>query len=150
MTDKPKSADELVEEHFKLRDHVAAQTKAFQEYLKPAQSRLEEIENQLLAMLNTQGCDSFKTEHGTAYKSTLMNTKIDPDAAVYVNGMRQEVRGREALLDFALDHWDEIGNEMLMLNAQKDSVKRWMDDHAGTPPPGISVGWFTRVNIRRS
>lgn len=138
------TADDLVVEALKLKDHVAAQTKAFNEYCAKYKSRIEEIENQLLAMLNEQKIESVRTDHGTAYKSTLLNVSVSPDGEDY-NG----ARGREAVLDFALEHWDAIGNDLLLVSVQKDAVKRYLEEH-GKPPPGVQTSWFTRVNIRRS
>ena len=142
--------EQLIAEHHKIDDWVKAQSKAFAEHLKPHKARLEEIENQLLAMSNAQKCNSFKTDAGTAYRSTLMNLSISPEGPTYRNSEGQEVIGREALLDFALENWNDYGNDILLISAQKDAVKRYMESHAGSPPPGIKVGFFTRMNVNRS
>lgn len=142
--------EELIAAHHKIDDWIKAQTKAFAEHVKPHKARLEEIENQLLALSNAQKCNSFKTDAGTAYRSTLMNLSISPEGSSYTNSDGNVVIGREALLDFALENWNEIGNDLLLISAQKDAVKRYMEDHAGAPPPGIKVGFFTRINVNRS
>lgn len=146
------TADALIEEHFRNDDWLTAESRRFQEHIKPVIDRQEAIKNQLLDKLNNDGLDKFSTDHGTAYKSRILNTKIDAEGEPYVRAdadHREEFRGREALLEFALDHWDEIGNELLMINAQKDAVKNYMEEH-GKPPPGITTSVFTRLNIRRS
>lgn len=136
MTEQaPKTPAQLVEEFLILKDWVANEQKRLDEHLKPHKTRLEEIQNQLLALLNQQGCDSFSTDHGTAYKSTLLNVKVED---------------REKVLDLCNENWEAFGAEMLMVGVQKDAVKNYMDEHAGSPPPGVSTSWFTRVNIRRS
>lgn len=143
------TAEKLVSRHLVLKDWLAAETKRFDEHLANAKKEMEDIDNQLLAMLNSQGMDSFKTDSGTAYLSTLMNVGTEVDLP-YINSNGEQVFGKNALLDFAIEHWDEIGSEMLMVSAQKDAVKKWMEEHEGTPPPGCKIGFFTRVNVRRS
>ena len=142
-------AADLVAEHLKIEEWIKAESKRFAEHIKPHKDRLEAIGNQLLALSNTQKWDSIRTDAGTAYRSTLLNVSVSPEGLPYTsNGA--EVVGREALLDFALDHWDDIGNDLLLVSAQKDSVKKFMEDHEGKPPPGIKTSWFTRINIRKS
>lgn len=131
----PASASELVAEALRIEDWMASEAKRFAEYMKPHKERVETIKNQLLEKLNAEGADNFKTEHGTAYKSHLLNIKIED---------------RNQLIDFCNDKWEECGSDMLMVSAQKDAVKNWMDANNGVPPPGISTSWFTRLNIRRS
>ena len=144
------TAEQLIAEHNKLDDWLKAETKRFGEFLKPHKERLESIGNQVLALSNTQKWDSIKTDAGTAYRSTLLNVSVSPDGGPYKNSEGNTVIGREALLDFALDHWDDIGNDLLLVSPQKDAVKKFMEANDGKPPPGCKVGWFTRINIRKS
>jgi hypothetical protein len=127
--------DALIAEYIRLDDFCKAETKRFGEHLAPRKARMEEIQNQLLALLNQRGADSTATDTGTAYKSHILNTKVED---------------REALLDWINEHWDDGGGEMLIISPQKDAVKNFMDAHEGRPPPGVSTSWFTRINIRRS
>lgn len=143
------TAEQLIAEHNKLEEHVKAETKRFSDFMKPHKDRLEEIGNQLLALSNTQKWDSIRTDAGTAYRSTLLNVSVSPDGLPYETDKGASV-GREALLDFALDHWDDIGNDLLLVSPQKDSVKRYMEANEGKPPPGVKTSWFTRINIRKS
>jgi hypothetical protein len=143
------TAAQLIAEHNKLDDFIKAETKRFGEFMKPHKGRLEEIGNQLLALSNTEKWQNVKTEEGTAYRSTLLNVSVSAEGLPYEsNG--QQVVGREALLDFALDHWDEIGNDLLLVAPQKDAVRRYMESHEGKPPPGLAISWFTRINVNRS
>lgn len=148
-----KTADELVARHLFLKDWMAAESKRFAEYLAPHKAEMEAIDNQLHGMLNALGGGDkamLSSDAGTAYLSTLMNVSVSPDGAPYTKPGAETQTGREALLDFALDNWDEIGNELLLFQAQKDAVRRWMDEHDGQPPPGLKISYFTRVNVRRS
>jgi hypothetical protein len=147
------SAEALIQEHFALQDKIKAANKQLADFIAPWKKRLEEIDGELLQALNALGTGdkaSISTDVGTAYLSHLLNIGIDPEASPYVNEAGQEQMGRMALLDFALEAWDEIGSELLLIQPQKDAVKRWMDEHEGVPPPGVKTSWFTRVNVRRS
>ena len=64
----------------------------------------------------------------------LMNTKIEDQAALF---------------DFIAEHWEEVGDEA-KLNIKIDAVKQHMEQNDGRPPPGMSVSYFTRLNIKRS
>lgn len=143
--------EQLIKKHIELDDWIKAENKRFASHLEPHKQMLEVISNEFLRRFNERKSENSKTEYGTAYISTLLNIAVSPEGAPYVRGDDSAPTsvGREALLDFALDHWDEIGNEMLIISAQKDSVRCWMDEHNGVPPPGIKVEWFRRVNIRR-
>lgn len=147
----PISADALIAEYVRNDDWVSAQEKAFGEHMKPIRDRQEAIKQQLHEKLLAEGGKdaSFKTDHGTAYISNIMNTKIDVDAAPYTNERGAVVKGRDAVLDYALEHWDDIGNELLTINVVKDAVKQIIEK-TGAPPPGVQISHFARVNIRRS
>lgn len=145
------SAELLIAEHFKLQDKIKEATKLFTAYLAPTKARLEEIDAQLLQLLNsltTGDKKSISTDLGTAYVSNLLNVSIDPEAEPYLNAGGESQVGRMALLDFALENWEDIGADLLLVSPQKDAVKRWLDEH-GKPPPGLKISHFARVNVRR-
>lgn len=135
MSAKEPTADSLVAEHVRLDDWVKAETKRFGDYLKPHKERLQEIEDQLQAFMLQHKVDSVRADSGTAYISTIMNVKVED---------------REKYLDFVNQEWDAYGNEMLLASVQKEAIRQYMQDHAGAPPPGVAIGWFQRVNVRRS
>lgn len=136
------SPAELIAEHNKIKDFVAAQSKALSEHLKPYNERSTQIENKLLELLNalntghSQGQKaSFSTDHGTAYLSTIVTPKVVD---------------KEKWLDFCLEDWDARG-AMLQIGAPiKDALQSYQDDNNGALPPHIETSAFTRVNIRRS
>jgi hypothetical protein len=139
------TAEQLIKQHNELDDWIKGESKRFAEFIKPHKERLEAIGNQLLALSNTAKWESIRTDFGTAYRSTLLNVSVSSEGLPY-----KESAGREALLDFALENWDAVGNELLLISAQKDAVKKYMEENQGKPPPGIVTSWFTRINIRRS
>lgn len=125
----------LVEQYFKIKDHLETETKKFTAWAKPYRDGMEAFENELLRRLNEQDCQNFATDAGTAYKSTTM---------------RPKVVDRDKFLQFCTDHWDELGSEMLLVSAQVDSVKRYLDDNQDPGAIGIETTFNTRVNLRRS
>ena len=76
-----------------------------------------------MALSNTQKSDSIKHDARTAYRSTLFDVSVSPYGLPYLHGVYGNGISREALLDFALDAWDDIGNDLLLVSAQKDAVE---------------------------
>ncbi len=146
------TASELIAEHNRINDEIKSANKKFAELLEPYKTRLEAVDGALLALLNALGGTekaNLSTEHGTAYISHLLNVSVDPEQE-YVNANGEKQAGRMALLDFCLENWDEIGQDLLLVQPQKDAVKTWMEEHEGNPPPGLKISWFSRVNVRRA
>ncbi len=147
----PVTDELLMKGYFDLKDFVERENKRFAEYMAPHKDMMASIEQEFLKRLNDRGADSTKSEFGTAYKSTLLNVSVSPEGPTYKAIDRDEpMQGRDALLEAALDHWEQWGADMLMIAAQKDAVKKYMEDHEGNPPPGVKTSFFTRVNLRRS
>jgi hypothetical protein len=147
------TAEQLIAEWIDLDDKIKAANKKVIAYLAPFKQRMTEIEVSLHSMLNeskTGDKASFSTDSGTAYVSHLLNVSIDPEAEGYVNATGEEQKGRMALLDWALENWNEGGADLLLVQPQKDAVKAFMEAHNGKPPPGLRINWFTKVNVRRS
>ena len=136
-----------------LKAHLAAQTKAFSDYCKPFKEEQDAIEAWLHNFLLTTKQNSAKTDHGTAYLSTLTQPKIVD---------------RTAYLDWALENWESGGNEMLQIAAPQvgafeafvERRKKELEAHqantgqlpenASITPPGTDVSYFQRLNIRKS
>ena len=134
------SADDLIKKHTELKDHCAAQSKKFDDFLRPFKQEMSEIENKLLEMINTIGGESIKAASGTAYTSVIVTPKV-ADREKYL-GWLWELPEAE---------WQAYGDAMLQLAApQKDAITEYMQSHSGQLPPGVSTASFTRLNIRRS
>ena len=126
--------DQLIAENHQIDDQLKAAAKKLDDWAKPLKERRTQIEDDLFARLNERGADSTHTDSGTAYISTLMNTKVE-DAT--------------KLFDFLADHWDEYGAD-IQINLSKDAVKRFMETSNGLEPPGMSISHYQRLNIKRS
>lgn len=124
----------LVEKYLALKAESTALKEKHDAELKPITDSMTLIENAFLDRLNERGADNSKTEHGTAYKTTLLQVKVID---------------RDMFLKFCTTYWDTIGGDMLNVNAIKDPVKTYIEAH-NTPPPGVETSQFTRVNIRRT
>ncbi len=126
------TVDDYVAQYVKLRDFIKKETDAFDERLKPYNDAMKLIEAQLNQKMLDDGVESFKTEHGTAYKtSTLSVRTADKDSFVrYVIG--EQAWG---LVDF---------------RPLKDGVKEFLEAHGDTPPPGVDIAFVTNVRVRRS
>ncbi len=124
--------DDMVRKAIELDDYISAETKAHDERMKPYRDGLNAIKAATLAHLQAQKQQNAKTESGTAYQQTTMSVKVDD---------------REKFLDFidGQEQWS-----MLDAGALKAPVETWINEHNGEAPPGISVSFFTKCNIRRS
>lgn len=134
MSDQPTPAD-LIQHYHQLSGWLDTESKRLEEYYKPHRVKLEEIKNQLLAMLNEQNLDSFKSEHGTAYKSEITTPKIID---------------KEKFLDFVLEDWGNRGELLQIAAPQKSAFENYMQENNGALPPFTEVSKFIRLNIRRS
>jgi hypothetical protein len=124
----------LVEKYLELKASVASRSETFDAEIKPFKDGMATIENEFLRRLDERGADNTKTEHGTAYKSTLMNVKVVD---------------RDALLKYATTYWEQGGGDMLIVSAQKDAVKAYIEANK-VEPPGVETSQYVRVNIRRT
>lgn len=126
---------DLIAEYNKIRAFIEAENKRFAEHLKPHNERLQEINNQLLALMNEQRVEAFKTDEGTAYKSVLVTPKVTD---------------KLAWLDWCLEDWDGRGAMMQIGAPQKEALKDYQQEHEGHLPPFVETSAFTRINIRKS
>lgn len=72
----------LVKEYRDLRDELDSRRKEYMEFEKIRKSELYDLEQQMLDISNATGVDSFKTEYGTAFKTTKSYVRLaeGPDA----------------------------------------------------------------------
>lgn len=126
--------NDLIGESNTLEEQIKAAQAKFDEWAKPRKVRIEEIEGELQRRLLQRGAGSTKTDNGTAYISDIMNTKIE---------------NQEILLDFVNEHWPEVGSDV-KINVPIALVRSHMETNNGMPPPGISISYFKRLNIKRS
>ena len=131
------TAAELIAEALRLKEQIEAEARTFEASLKPLNEQLERVKNQLQAEMNSRGCTAVKTEHGSAYISTIVSPS-------FADG------NKVAFLDWCLADWDTRG-AMLQIGAPaKSALKEWIELNGGELPPHIQTSVFTRVNITPS
>jgi hypothetical protein len=124
---------EMIQQYIKLRDYVEAQTKAFEETMKPYRAGMATIENAVSAQIIELGGESIKTEFGTAYRSTTLAVKM---------------ADRQAFMEFVTQDWGE--REAFLTSAvTKDVVKDWLEQN-NSKPPGLDISYIHKTNFRRA
>jgi hypothetical protein len=136
MTDLPSDPATLIAARVQLDTWLKTESKRMQDYFAPYRQRLQQMDEQLLALSLSQKWENFRTEHGTAYRQTTLTPKIED---------------RDKFLDFCLDNWDTMGDALLQLRAPAvEAVKEYLDSHEKSFPPGTTGVYDTHINIRRS
>ena len=123
--------DRLVGAYVACRDNLAKVRKDFKEVEDEHKSSMGVIETAIMELADAQGVESFKTKHGTAFK-----TKKD-----FIS-----VENWPAALDFM------IANDLTHLltkSVGKATAKEYMEEHGGALPPGLKYGYIPTISIRR-
>lgn len=123
--------DLIVERYVKLRDQRAQMKAAYEASVADITTGMNRLENAILATLNEQGAESFRTAHGTAYKSTSTSATV---------------ADWDSLLGFVRenDRWDML--EKRVSKTAVDQFRAANDDL----PPGINYRESVSVGVRRS
>ncbi len=123
---------EMIGEYIRCRDWLEADDAKHAERQKPVRLRMELLEGAVTEALLAAGGDSLKTEHGTAYRSTVLAVRC---------------ASREDFMDFVFDGRRE---GFLTSAVAKDAVKEYMSMHEGQVPPGVDVTYVHKTNFRRA
>lgn len=122
---------QLVEGYIKLRDKKAALKAKHDAEMAPINNMMEKIEVHLLAKMQEQGVESYKTGIGTAYTTTRTSVTCADGAG---------------FIAWAID----TGNtHMIERRAVKTAVDEFVAQHKDLPP-GLNYRSETVVNVRRS
>ena len=70
------SVDEAIEKYVELRDYMSAETKKYNDLEAGIKGELEKISMWLRDKGDNLGVDSFKTSHGTAFRSVKTSYRI--------------------------------------------------------------------------
>ena len=122
---------ELIKRYQEIKRTKDIMDTEYKESIKPYSEALEAIELSLLEYLNANGLQNLKTETGTAYKVTHVNTKMVD---------------RQKLVAFVkeTDNFDLFTNSLT-----KEAVKAYVETHK-EPPPGVEVTTYLECNIRKA
>lgn len=148
---------DLIKTYRDLEEWMAEQSKKLAEVLAPWIAKNNSIKAVLLQKADEQKVNSFPTDNGTAYISEGVGHKVDPNSPhVYTNPETGEIAtGREALLDWMMDHWNDYGAEHAQIGIASKGVEAYMaatkseENPNGVPPPGITLEPWRRMNVRK-
>ena len=150
------TVDAVVGQCVAVRDAQKAQADALAEEHKAVTEAQERRERWMLGALNQAGVDSAKTEHGTAYKTTIRSVGVEDWTKV---------------LDYVCDGVLDTVLEQVEANAPEEAVRAAfreapvmqlfnravnktgaiaLETATGELPPGLKSTQITSVNVRRS
>jgi hypothetical protein len=120
------TVDQLVQTYVEVRDRIKELETEHKAQLAPYRDALSQVEGMLHTMLNQQGAESIKTEHGTAYKAPWTKAKV---------------------IDWpkTLDFIIESGQYDLLERRVSKTVVEDLGD-----VPGVELERGIKVNVRRS
>lgn len=122
----------LVEGYIKLRDKKAEMKARHDAEMAPVNAMMDKIEIHLLAQMQQQGVESYKTGLGTAYTSTRTSYSIADWDSVKAFCQQQEDPFRfveRRVNKTAVDEYVSVNNDL---------------------PPGLNLRSEVCVNVRRS
>jgi len=126
-----KDVETLVYAYVKCRDHLAEERKTFKAIEVAHKKDMAAFAQQIMALADEHKVESFKTAHGTAYKSTKD----------FIN-----VRNWDLTLDFILEN--DL-KHLLTKNVTKAAVKEFMAENNNELPPGLEYRTLVEINVRR-
>lgn len=124
------TVDQVIAAYVKLRAVKGAKEAALKEEVAVINEKLQKLENWLRAKADEQGVTSFKTNHGTAFITT-----VD-----YAN-----VADWDAVLNFVKDN---NAYDMLERRVSKTAVRGYIEANKSVPA-GINYGTKLEVNVRK-
>ena len=158
------TVEEVVKRHRELTAEIAVISQRHAQELAPYQEGVKNIEAWILAKMNQEGVDSYKTAFGTAYQSRLRSIKQDdpiefrnyvlrPAAlsiidAVSVMGGR--VTDREAEAEGVLNLISKLSLwDLADFRPGKKGILKYQED-TNQQVPGVSLTEIVNVNVRGS
>ena len=156
------TVDAVVGRYVELRAEMAVIAERHKAELEPLATKMKAIESWLMEKLNTDGVESYRTEHGTAYKTvatsvtmgdkpTFIRYILEP-LAVEVQKLLSQIPGYKEPKDAAelipalegLIRWNVTD-----LRAGKKGILEELEQ--GSPlPPGVNMSSVATVNVRKS
>jgi len=127
----PYTMEELIKQFRMVKAEAEALGKEQAEAMKPYTDAMNTIKNFVLLKLDEQKETSVKTKEGTAYISKGIKGKVD---------------NRDALIEHVKEHG---GWGMLDLGVLLEPLEEFIDQSGGEPPPGVTIEYWRRCNIRK-
>jgi hypothetical protein len=125
------NADDLVDGFIKLRNKKRQIEERHKAELKPIREMQERLEIAMLMLLNGDGAESIRTQHGTVYKITRTRTKVE---------------NWDEILDYIMQNNLE---HMLEKRVSKSAIEEFLEAN-GSLPPGVSLEKDITVGVRKA
>jgi len=119
----------VIRQYILLRRKCEAIEEAANKEMRPFDDAMKVLGNWLTAYLSEQGTNSLRTDFGTAYTATRMQTKVTD---------------RDKFLDFLMSGNWELAN----IAADRGQVEAYLAEHNGDLPPGVEINRVKTVQVR--
>lgn len=123
--------DKIVAVYIKIRDAKEELTREYDAKVAELDDQMQTLKHKLLEISKESGVTSFKTEHGTAYR-TLKNRYWTNDWESFYNFMR-----------------DHGAMELLEKRIHQTNMREFLEDNPEVHPPGLNVDQEYEITIRR-
>lgn len=123
--------NDQVEKYISLRDLIKRQDDAHKEAMRPLRDQLDTLNAALLGQLISVGTESARCEAGTVYKTKKQSASI-ADGDLFMTTVIE--KGLFELLD---------------RKANVTAVADYIDEHNGSPPPGVNYSVTYVAGVRR-
>ena len=122
---------EIIKQYIICRDGLKALSDKFKDDSAPYRTAMSNMESKIMRLASDQNVDSFKTKHGTAFKSKTFKIKVvDWSTAL------------SFIITNDLTH-------ILTKSVAKAAVSEYMDENNGELPPGLEKDTWVNLNVRR-
>ena len=144
--------EKLVKVYVAMRDKLKVIAAAATKEKADIQTNMEKIEGEIKKRLNTRGQTSFKTNAGTAFKTTKDFVGVDDHTEFLRFVIREifKVAKLEEPKKFVMD--DILSNgpwQFFAKSITKDAVKTYMEEHDGAVTPGAKYSTESVIQVRK-
>lgn len=126
------TVDKLVSIFIKMRDARDEIKREADDKIKDIEAQMDAVNQKLLDLMGSQGADSIKTPHGTAYRTVKS---------------RYWTNDWESLYDFIAE---SDAFDLLEKRIHQSNMKQFLEENPALMPKGINVDSEYQVVVRRS
>jgi len=123
--------DKIVAVYIKIRNKKEELTREYDQKVAELDDQMATLKYKLLEISKETGVTSFKTDHGTAYR-TIKN--------------RYWTNDWESFYGFMREHG---AMELLEKRIHQTNMREFLEDHPEAHPPGLNVDQEYEITIRR-
>ena len=123
--------DKIVAVYIKIRNSKEELTREYDAKVADLDAQMATLKHKLLEISKETGVTSFKTDHGTAYR-TIKNRYWTNDWESFYGFMREQG-----------------AMELLEKRIHQTNMREFLEDHPELHPPGLNVDQEYEITIRR-